>query len=84
MACASVQAKARDALRQRYGVDNPMKSAEIRTKIETTMLNRYGSTSYLGTPNCLEDLKRWSRETYGVDHHTKSHEMRVKIEETNL
>lgn len=41
-------------------------------KAKETNLERYGHTSFLGTPERIVKQREHSQKTYGVDHHTKS------------
>ena len=82
---------------EKYGVDNPAKSEEIKKKIvlnknpedekkkrEKTLLEKYGVTN----PSSLEYVKEKKRKTYlkryGVDSPLKSKEIHDKLKETNL
>jgi len=50
-----------------YGVDHPAKTADFREKVEKTLVERYGSSSY----NNLEQIRKTCLERFGVDNTLK-------------
>jgi len=68
----------------RFGVDNAMRSEEIKKKQEKTVMDKYGVKNVL----LLDDIKDRCRQTlldiYGVTNPGQSKEIRDKIETTNI
>ena len=66
----------------RYGVDNPVKSPEVQSKMQETCLERYG----VATPLLLDSAKQRGAvtlmENYGVTHPSQSQEIRSKTMQT--
>lgn len=64
----------------KYGVDNPWKSKEIRTKIAKTKLDKYGDSTFTNR----EKAKETCRKNFGVDYSFQSEEVKEKIKKTTL
>lgn len=64
----------------KFGVDNPWKSKEIRTKIAETKLNKYGDSTFTNR----EKAKETCRKNLGVDYSFQSEEVKDKIKSSNL
>ncbi len=69
---------------QKYGVENPAQSQEIREKTKKTNLERYGCENPMENEEIKERLKKTVREMYGVDNAVQSLEIQEKIKKTNL
>ena len=69
---------------EKYGVDNPFKSEEIKKKIKNTNLEKYGVDSYTKSEDYNDKLKNTCIEKYGVEHHTMSDLVKDKIKSTNM
>lgn len=63
---------------QKYGVDNPSKSADVIDKIRSVKIEKYGSTSY----NNREKARETCMDLYGVDNPSKSAEVHAKKQVT--
>ena len=64
----------------KYGVDNPWKSKEIRTKIAKTKLDKYGDATFTNR----EKARETCRKNFGVDYSFQSEEVKEKIKKTTL
>lgn len=64
----------------KYGVDNPWKSKEIRTKIAETKLDKHGDSTFTNR----EKAKETCRKNFGVDYSFQSEEVKDKIKSSNL
>ena len=64
----------------KYGVDNPWKAKEIRTKIAKTKLDKYGDATFTNR----EKAKETCRKNLGVDYSFQSEEVKEKIKKTTL
>lgn len=69
---------------EKYGVDNPFASKEIREKINKSNLEKYGYANIGQVPEFKEKMKATLMERYGVDSPSKSEEVKEKIRNTNL
>ena len=69
---------------EKYGVDNPNKSPEIKEKIKNTNLKRYGGTSPSHCPNIKEKMKQSNLEKYGYESSSSSPIVIEKRKATNL
>lgn len=78
----SEKLKQRQAMLEKYGVENAMQIAGTIDKIKATNLKKYGSEWYSQTDAYKEQMKNTSIEKYGVDHHLKSTDVIAKREET--
>ena len=63
---------------EKYGVDNPWKSEEVKQKIKETCFYKYGDQNYRN----INKAKVTFIEKYGVDNPWKSEEIKQKIKET--
>ena len=48
----------------KYGVDNPFKAADVRNKIENTMVERYGVKAAAQNPDCFAKVLKSKQEKY--------------------
>ena len=76
-------AKRRATSLEKYGVDDPNRSREVREKLEQTNLKRYG----VKYTTQAESVKKKKEETfirkYGVDNPMKNKEIREKVSKSN-
>ena len=83
--------KYRKTCLDRYGVENPMQSQDIKKKSMETCLERYGNALYLCSDEynrkrraCLEKSKRTCLERYGVTCAMQSDNVKDKLKKTCL
>lgn len=69
---------------QKYGVDNPSKSNEVREKLKKTYLNKYGVMHTFQSENIKSKIKDTILKRYGVENPTQNSEIMNKIRSTNL
>jgi hypothetical protein len=69
---------------ERYGVENPAQSEEIKEKTKETNLERYGSEYALQSEDVKDKIKQTNLERYGVENAFQSEEIKEKIKETSL
>ena len=68
----------------KYGVNFPQQSKEVRDKTRKTNLERYG-VEYTTQSNEVKDkIKKTNLERYGVEYTTQSNEVKDSIKKTNL
>ena len=76
--------KAQKTTRQKYGVDNPMQSSDVRQKMQATMEQRYGCSAPLGNEDIKQKMQATMQERYGVTSFAQTTEWKHKTEATNL
>jgi len=76
--------KRKQACIDKFGVDNPQKSLEVREKTKKTNLDRYGTPYAVSAPSIREKQKQTLLNHYGVDVPTKSSKILEKSRQTNL
>lgn len=81
---ASVQELMKRTSIERYGVDNPAKSSEIKEKTRKTNIERYGVSCVFNNNEIREKIEQTNLERYGDKHPTVNSKVREKIRETNL
>jgi len=67
-----------------YGVEHPMHSEEIKSKLKQTNMKRYGVENTFQSEIAKEKIKLSLSEKYGVDHPMKSEEIKLKLRDTNI
>ena len=78
--CGSIKQK--KTVLEKYGVDNVLKSDDIKEKMQQTNLKKYGHKSPLGNERIREKIKKTNLERYGIEHIGGSEEIREKINKT--
>ena len=74
--------KAKQTVRERYGVDHPMQSAEVKDKVNATNMDRYGVKRFTQTPAYIDKAKATNQEKYGTDWARQNPEIQKKSENT--
>ena len=74
--------KYRQTCLEKYGVDNPLKSKEIRDKITATNLERYGVENPFQSEEIKEKIKETNNDKYSVDNPMQNKEIKIKQEMT--
>lgn len=77
-----IERRKRATMLERFGVEHPSESTELRAKGTETSLKRYGVASPLANSSVREKIKKTNLERYGADHVLSSPEVREKITET--
>ena len=57
--------KARNTMKERYGVENPFYLKSVQNRIKKTMLERYGATNIFGSEGFSERSAETCKERYG-------------------
>lgn len=78
------QSKIKNTCLDRYGVDHPNKSKEIRKKTVKTCIERYGVDNPNKSKEIREKTKKTNLKRYGVENVYQSEEIKEKIKETHL
>jgi hypothetical protein len=78
----AMQARAENTFMENHGVSNPMRSAEIKTKIETNNLQKYGVRHSINREQVQEKIRSTLMEKYGVDSPFKSIDIMEKAQNT--
>lgn len=68
----------------RYGVEFYSSSDECKSKVRQTCLEKFGYSSYLGTPDCIQKTIEFNLHTYGVAYSTQSDAIKAKTKNTCL
>ena len=76
--------KAKQTCLERYGVDNPNKSEEIKERSKQTSLRRYGTENPGASKKARAKCKQTCLERYGVDNISKLDSVRKKVKQTSL
>lgn len=76
--------KAKQTMIEKYGVDNPLKSQEIKEKVKATNNERYGGNAPACSPIVQEKMQNTCLERYGVINPYQSEEIKTKISNTKL
>jgi len=71
-------------LLEKHGVTNVMQIPEVKKKYESTVEERYGSTSMMGTKHFMEEREKTWIEKYGVDHNFKLPGVQEKAREARF
>lgn len=74
----------REALQQKYGVDNIMKLPDAVAKRKQANREKYGTDWYTQTDEYRERIKETCQEKYGTDHHLSAESVKEKRKQTNL
>ena len=67
---------------EKYGVDHPFKSDEVKRKRRETCLEKYGVDHNSKAPEVRDKIKQTCLEKYGVDHNFKSEDSKNKRKNT--
>lgn len=76
--------KSRQTCLEKYGVDHPQKSKEVREKSEKTNLEKYGYKTPLQSEEIKEKIRQTNLEKYGVEYPTKLETFKEKVKQSNL
>jgi len=71
--------KQKETFLKKYGVDNPMKDPNIRSKVSDTNMSRYGGTSPACDPLVLDKMKQTCQYRHGVDNPMRSSYIIAKV-----
>lgn len=77
-------AKQKQTMLNRYGVEYPLRSAEIRKNMAKTNLERYGVKNPMQSKEIITKVKQTNLSRYGVEYPQQSKEIRAKAKKTNL
>ena len=80
--CASHKRK--DTFIERFGVDHPLKTKEIKDKIKNTCIEKYGYENVNQVPEYKEKIKQTCLERYGYTSIGLVPEIQAKVHETNI
>ena len=84
--CVTIESlqKQKATMLEKYGVEHPSQSKEIKSKIVNTFLNKYG----VDNPSKLQEIKDKQKKTnlekYGVEYIIHNKESKEKMYKTNL
>lgn len=76
--------KAKETWKEKYGVDNPSKSEEIKEKKIQTTLNNWGVNNPIKSEEIKTKIKETCLENWGYTNSLQSPIIREKIKQTNL
>ena len=76
--------KMSQGMMDKYGVDNPSKSPEIREKRIQTFLNNFGETSPLKNKDIRDKLEQTNLKRYGTKYYIMTEESREKLYSSNM
>jgi hypothetical protein len=74
--------KVKETCIERYGIDNPLKSQEVRNKSKQTCIERYGVEHPSQSQEVKDKSKQTSIERYGVEYPQQSQEAKNKSKQT--
>ena len=76
--------KIKDALRAKYGVENPSKLKHVQNTIRERNVQKYGVDWVTKSSKFKDIVKQTNLERYGVEHVFQSEKIKEKIKQTNL
>jgi hypothetical protein len=76
--------KIRQTNQEKYGVDNPFQSKEIRDKAKQSHIKKHGCEFPLQAERAKEKAKQTFKEKYNVDNPMQSKDVQQKAKSTNL
>lgn len=76
--------KRKETCIQKWGVENPMKSQEVKEKLKNSLVENYGVDHYSKTDDFKKKIIKNSQEKWGVDNVFQSSIHKEKIKSTNL
>ena len=92
-----IQTKIKNTNLEKYGVEHPLQSDQVKDKIKQTCIDKYGVDSYMKTKEFREKSievvksekvqnkrKQTNQERYGVDMPFQSKDIQDKVKESNL
>lgn len=68
----------------KYGVDNALKSDDVKEKIKRTNLERYGVENVFGSKDVQEKIKETNLDKYGFKNSMSNQDVKAKVAKTNL
>ena len=79
-----MEQKRKETNKERYGVENPSQSEEIKNKKKETCLKNHGVEWSLQSKNIREKGKKKTIEKYGVENAMQNQDIKNKTKENNL
>jgi G:T-mismatch repair DNA endonuclease (very short patch repair protein) len=76
--------KRKETCLEKWGVENPMQSEEIKDKLKNSLLDTYGVDHFSKTEEFKEKYKNTCLKNFGVDNTFKSTTHKEKIKKSNL
>ena len=76
--------KSKNTCIEKYGVDNPMKTQEVKDNLKNSIIKKYGVNHFSKTDKYKEKYKNTCLERYGVNHYSKTDKSKEKIKNTCL
>lgn len=73
--------KVKQTSNERYGVDDPFRSAAVEEKRKTALIQKYGLASPAKDPNIRDKIKRTNNERYGGNYPFNSQLIQTKIKQ---
>ena len=74
--------KAKQTMKDRYGVEHPMHSEAIKAKVDDTNQNRYGAKRFVQTDAYIDKAVATNQEKYGTDWARQNPDIQKKSEDT--
>ena len=69
---------------EKYGVENPCQSKEVKNKIKATNIDKYGFENPFQSEKVKQKIKATNIERYGVEYSSQNNEVRDKVKATNM
>ncbi|MGI0075818.1 MAG: DUF7487 domain-containing protein [Nitrosopumilaceae archaeon] len=69
--------KITQSIMDKYGVENPQQSLQIREKTKQTNFEKYGIEEQFSSPTFREKIKQINLERYGVEHVAQKHMVEI-------
>lgn len=76
--------RAKQALLEKYGVENNFQLPHVIEKIKKTNMEKYGKVSFTQTEEYRKKSKKTQNEKYGVDHHNQLSSRRDAMRENKI
>jgi hypothetical protein len=69
---------------EKYGVENPFQTKEIKEKRKQTYMEKYGVEHPLQNKEIKEKMKQTNMEKYGVEHPSQNKEIKEKMKQISM
>jgi G:T-mismatch repair DNA endonuclease (very short patch repair protein) len=76
--------KRKETCLEKWGVENPMQSEEVKDRLKNSLLDTYGVDHFSKTEEFKEKYKNTCLKNFGVDNTFKSRTHKEKIKKSNL
>lgn len=80
--CPDIQERKKQTCLKNYGVENPMDSEEVKSKLVNTCMERYGVENPFQSNKIMKKARQTCKEKYGTEYALQSEESKNKLKQT--